>query len=136
MWAVFPFLSHHLALHHLAFKLIYALYLCLGKKLRILFIILLTNVEQLLALFKALLNGLFGLFLSSVIDAFMAWPQRPYFFLTLYIGVGKASRRSRGVVCVMFFGAVCAFTLSADSVMVIAMNNIKDNFFIFIIIAK
>ena len=61
-------LSHSLSrtllsksLHHLTLKLINTLYLLLGEELRVLLVIFPTNVKNLLAHLKTLLNLLFGL---------------------------------------------------------------------------
>lgn len=79
------------ALHHIFLNLIDPLYLLLGRELRILFVILLTDVENLLAHLETTLYILFALGLRTFLIAANTRTQRPDFLLTRSIGFNKTS---------------------------------------------
>ena len=77
------------ALHHLSLYLIDALYLVLSKELRVFLVILLTDVENLLAHLETLLYLLLGLRLRASPVAAGTRSKSPYLFLALGVSVNK-----------------------------------------------
>ena len=77
--------------HHIFLNLIDPLYLLLGQELRILLVILLTDVENLLAHLETTLNILLTLGLRTFLIAANTRTQRPDFLLAFRISFDKSN---------------------------------------------
>ena len=100
--------------HHLAFELIDALDLLGSEELVVLLVILLAQIEQLLAALHASLDGLFDLGIRHfgrvlALVTLMPWTQGPDFLLVFAEGLGETF--GGGIVEGQFFGNVLGLLL-------------------------